>query len=48
LSREAGVKKKLGGRLSAEMDLKGNGRTISGLMKKAEGRVVLVLTCINK
>jgi hypothetical protein len=42
LSREAGVKKKLGGRLSAEMDLEGNGRTISGLMKKAEGRVVLV------
>jgi|WetSurMetagenome_2_1015567.scaffolds.fasta_scaffold143828_2 hypothetical protein len=38
LSREAGVKKKLGGRLSAEMDIEGNGRTISGLMKKAEVR----------
>ena len=42
LSKEAGAKDTLGGRLSAAVDLKGAGRTLSDLMDKADGQVILV------
>jgi hypothetical protein len=42
LGKEAGVKGTLGGRLSAEVDLKGSGRTLSDLMHKADGQVILM------
>jgi uncharacterized protein involved in outer membrane biogenesis len=42
MAKEAGVKDTLGGRLSAAVDLKGTGRTLSDLMDKADGQVILV------